>query len=371
MKKKKFAKRSWQILIVLTLVLLLGSGAGLLWSYNAPLEVSEEYTAYSYRQESVVDYNVHLLPNSFFNETVLEAGRAYITELTDYISTDFTYRFAGNGEEEINGEYSVVATLTAYTGKEGHKVFEKTSELLPPQSFTATNNVVSFQESVIVPFQEYLEFATRLREETRFNPDELSLSVKYNVTIAAETEQGVVRDQFAPSMEISLKGNTFVVTGNLTEEKTDSIPATRKVSFSLIEQARKVFSVSTISLAGFLLYFSLLITPKEQKINCQEKEVSLILKKYGDRIAVSKSGVPEVSNKVILINSFEDIVKIADELGKPILYYQAGTESICRHSFLVLSEERDYMYHVEVRLLPATVVGDTRQELRPSVRRGG
>ena len=70
MKKKKFAKRSWQILIVLTLVLLLGSGAGLLWSYNAPLEVSEEYTAYSYRQESVVDYNVHLLPNSFFNETV-------------------------------------------------------------------------------------------------------------------------------------------------------------------------------------------------------------------------------------------------------------------------------------------------------------
>lgn len=345
MKKKQLVKRIWQSLILLTLVLLLGSVAGLLWSYNAPLEVTEEYPAYSYRQEAVVDYRVHLLPNSFFSEPVLESGRGYITELTDYIATDFSYYLSGSSDAKVSGEYSVIATLTAYAGRDGHKVFEKTSELLPPQSFTATSNNVSIQDKVNIPFQEYLKFSNRLREETRFNPDELSLTVKYNISVTAETEHGVIRDKLSPILEIPLKGNTFVVTGDLTENKNDSILTYRKESVPFVEQARKAFSLITIALSVALLYFMFLTTPKEQAISQQEREASLILKKHRERIAVTTSSVTEVSGKVVQTKSFEDIVKIADELGKPILYHKVKSEAACRHSFIVLSQECDYIYY--------------------------
>jgi hypothetical protein len=63
--------------------------AGLYWSYTRPAETAVDYTAFPYSQESTLDYRVYLLPNELYEETYLGPGRAYISALTDYISTEF------------------------------------------------------------------------------------------------------------------------------------------------------------------------------------------------------------------------------------------------------------------------------------------
>jgi hypothetical protein len=369
MKKQKIDKGIWQVTRMVIVLLLVGSGAGLLWSHMTPVERTEEYAVYTYSHEAMVDYQVHLLPSELLPETVVGSGRAYITGQTEGISTEFVYRVTGDDKVKITGEYSVIATLTATSGRENHIVWEKTDELLSPQRFTANDSMVTVRESIVIQIAEYLEFANLVREETSFNPDNLTLEVKYDVNLKAETNSSVIRDRLIPTMVIPLRGNTFVVEGTLDEKKTDSVKDVMTVPLPQIETARRGFTVAATFMVVLLLTFSLTTVPRYQAVNLQEKEVQGILKKNQDRIVVSAGQVTSVPEKVIVVNTFDDLVKTADELGRPIIYFKTDMEKGSRHAFSVLTKEHDYLYFLDVIPISATITDDTRAKWRVSQER--
>lgn len=350
MKKWTLKKNTRQRVIAVLLFFLVLALAGLYWSYTRPAETTVDYTAFPYSQESTLDYRVYLLPNELYEETYLEPGRAYISALTDYISTEFAYRFSAGSKADIDGEYSVTANIVALTGQEDYLVWEKNFPLLAPEAFHVHGKDVFLREEVILPFSEYVALANSIVETTGFSPQKLNLRVNYNVGLAADTPEGAIEETAASELIIPLSGNVFTVGGSLEDSETGGIPASRVEPVPYFEEARSGFALLSILLVLFLLIFIQVTVGKEERNKFVKKRLSHILKQYRDRIVkctekISASG----HDNILLVASFEDLLKIADELGKPI-FYQNGqngqNEENYEHSFFVFSEQYAYRYNL-------------------------
>ena len=349
MKKRQLPKTTWLALVLVMGGLLAGSGAGLAWSRAAPAELVEEYTAYEYKQEAEIDYRVHLLPNELFEEEVLGPGWAYLTRLTDYLTVELHYRFEGEREAEIEITCSSTAYLTALTGRgeEKHVAWEREYELLPPQEFSTEGVELVIHEAVEVPFTEYRRFAEEVREETGFSPGELNLLVEFLVEVQAQTDSGLIEKRLTPGMLVPMRGDAFVVEGDLVDRNSAGITGTREVSLPHVGQARTGFAVSTAVFGGALAAFLLLTAPVKQKAKPQDRKAFRLLKKHGERIAALADVAPAGWEKALLVSTFKDLLKVADELQKPVFYYQLRWDAYSEHLFLVLDEEIMYRYSIK------------------------
>ena len=70
-----------------------------------------------------------------------------------------------------------------------------------------------------------------------------------------------------------------------------------------------------------------------------EREAQALHKKYAERVAEVRGPVV-VSGETIPLNSMEDLVKIADELGKPIFHQSAEGDQL----YYVLDGTTRYQY---------------------------
>lgn len=350
MKKKIIKKKTKNIISILVGVLLAGSAIGLFWSYTSPLEVPEEVEVFSYKQEGAVEYQVYYRPNQFVPEAPQAATKAYITDITDYIDTVFSYNFVGQREASIEGEYSVVASVSAYTGRERIIVWDKTYSLLEPTSFSVKDKNLILQQKVRVPFTQYTALAEKIAEGIRFVPDDLELVIKYNVALKAETDSGIIREQIGPMIVIPLKGSVYTVSGNLTDSKEAGLKGTQMVRQPLAGEKRLGFSIAT-GLFILLQLAVLLFTKGQEEDSLLEKTIRKIIKKHGDRIVICKSGMKTqvFSDESFEVKSFEDLLKVADELGKPILYN--GQQKDDGPFFIVLADNT-YIYQVKAYIGP-------------------
>jgi len=341
-KKIEIKKSAWRAGTFLFAALLVAAAGSLLWSYTASAEEEVEDTTYYCFQEAEFNYRVYLLENDLFGYRVLEPGRAYITNLTDYIDVDFEYHFVGESEAEIGGEYSITANLVAMTGQDEHLVWENKYELLPVQKIEAYGTDFSIKENIAIPLAEYLKFAEHVREETGYNPGDLSLIVSGNVLVEAETTEGILQEELSPTMIIPLKGNVFTVGGELLDVREGGITETMTVNAVAVGAVRAfsplVFTASAIA----LLLFQTVIAPV--KTIEKQRELSGIIKKHKDRIVVTTNGVSAVPRGAVTVCSFDELLKLADEMGRPILYPQPHVAEGSEHIFLIYTPEKVYAY---------------------------
>jgi hypothetical protein len=337
---------SRRLLLITFAVILAGSLLGTFWSISNTAGEEVEETVYYYIQEALIDYSVYTLPNDLFANRMLGPGRAYIAGLTDYIALDFEYRFFGEREAAISGEYDATATLAAYTAQEEHLVWEKVYQVLPRQYFSVNDSELTFTERIIVPFSDYLAFTEYVKDETGYSPSELKLTVNCNVSMSAETEEGVISEKLAPGMIIPLNGNTFTVDGTLAEELEGGITQTRVVTGTGIVGLTLLLPVM-ILLSALALTFVRFATVSA--LEGQKKEVpdvSSLLKKHGDRIITTANGVSSIPEGAVVVVSFEELLKLADEIDKPILYPRPAEGSEGDHYFLIFTPEKVYAYGI-------------------------
>ncbi len=335
-----------KIAIYILVALLIFSVTASLWSYTASANQEEEYTTYYYLQEASFDYRIYTAPNIIFENRVLGPGNAYITSLTDFIAVDFEYNYFGESEVELKGSYGVVAKLAAYTAQQEHLVWEKEYALLPTKQFNTIDSDFSFKERFNIPLAEYIAFIEQIREETGFNPAELNLVVTGNVNMEVVTEDGAVIDQLSPTMIIPMKDSVFTVSGQLFEEKEGGIAQTRVVAAVPVNVGRSMFPVLVALTAIGLVLIRFLTVPTQAKAQADKHQVPGILKKHKERIVVTANGVSSIPAGAITVLDFDELLKLADEVGRPILYPQPSSLDGSNHFFLVYTPEQTYAYGI-------------------------
>jgi hypothetical protein len=345
---RSLVKKTRNMVLSILAGLLIITVAGMIWSYSSLEIATEERTIYAHWQEVSLDYRVQLVPNDLFLDRVLEPGRAYITSLTEFITTVFEYRFAGEREAELSGQYSVKAVLSAHTGRgeESYLVWERDYELLPVSYFRNSEGEVSLRETVTIPLADYLEYVELVKEETGFTPGELKLTVYYDVDTIVEVDDQVAEEKFSPALTVYMGGNTFTIEGNTREEQSGGITKAETVYRAHIQIARTVFSIIAGLLLVSLVGFYLLTRPIEAVIKPGELEVATILKKHGERIVQTSGGLSEIPGDAFTVASIEELIKVADEFNRPILYRRVEDVSEIKHYFLVSTPEHYFAYGV-------------------------
>lgn len=341
------------LIIILTL-LLVGSTGLTAWWFKQPTEKAKEVPVYTCQQQIQVDYRVFITPNNFFSEAIVGPGQAYITPLTQYIETVLNYNFSADTSSDISGQYQVDATLTGYIlqetndgkemKKEKVKVWTKPYALFPPTPFSAQDRKLEVKQVVPVDIQYYAAFAEQIVRELKFSADVVELTVTYHVQGNALTPAGQVNEPLKAVMVIPVKGTSFMVHGTLADKKEKSITKSETEVVPSVKTARIGFAVAAI-LFALLLILVVFKTTAEIK-DPEEKKLQKIIRKHGDRIVAGFSWVPALSEKnIIVLNSFDDLVKVADEVEQPILYNEVNDTV---HSFYVINEPLIYHYSLKI-----------------------
>lgn len=273
---------------------------------------------YSYNYKSQIDYNVYLKQNNLYKENYLDEGKIYITEFIDYIDASLKYEFTGEKAVNIKGEYNIIAKINAFTG-EGEElinIWERDFPIKQHIRFNTKDGKVLISERVKLNLSDYNSFVKEIKNTSKINCN-TDLTLIININLTGTTVNGTIEKTISPSLIIPLDVDMFEITKEDVVDETEAIEE--------VKQVQKPINRKFIIIYGIIIIFliiALIILIFFTKLACDknpfEKELLRIFKKYGDRLVALNSDINITNSKNV--KSIEDLVKIADEIERPIVY---------------------------------------------------
>ncbi|MDR7855065.1 DUF5305 domain-containing protein [Tissierella sp.] len=346
--KKNINKKLKRVLIAILVILISISSFLLYREFKYPSCEEQKISLFNYDNKATANYEVFLKPNILYPSKSLGEGEIYITEFVDFINTTFGYEFSGNNVADIQGDYNIIASATGFIKGEDKSdiiIWEKDFRILPKKSFSNKGNTAKIQENISLKLDEYNEFAKAVIEASKINTS-VNLNVVMTINLQAKTNNGTIEEVITPTMIIPLNTSMFQIGGNTNVVKPGAIEETNKVQLP-INKNQVIFFI--IILGFFLIALTYLIFFTKSVLIIKDplqKKLKLIFKKHGDRfVALSKEPFIN-SNYINQVKSIDDLVRIADELCKPIMYkYSIDYRDIDR--FYVINEDEVYILLID------------------------
>jgi len=336
--------------LICTAICLLGLVSFTLYSVvNNTILEDQKVSLYNYNNVATVDYQVNLKPNALYQNNTLGKDQVYLSEFIDSIKATFEYQFSGDRDIELQGEYDIVALVSGSARKsldEGDIViWEKSFPLLSKQTFTIKDNIHPIKKTISIKLDEYNEFAKLANEISKVSNNvnlQLVMNIKVNGTIEKET----IEEYITPNIVIPLDTPMFEITTN-NVDKPGAIEKTIQVQ-QPIDKNQVILNSIILGIIVLGLIFLIFFTKSAPKKSILEKELNKIFKKHGDRLVALSSNV-DISN-ARYVRSIDDLVRLADEINKPILYkYSDDYKEI--NKFFITNDDEIYVFNLD-DLLP-------------------
>jgi len=302
------------------------------------------------------DYTIYLEENSLYKTDTLKppestpyippqpktlgVGPVIPYQLVDRMETSYYYDLrASRPLTEVTQEVTITATI------ENPEFWSKTFVLVP-----STRQPDSLKVDFPLDIVYLNELLTAIRAETGTGGEAYNFIIEAFVHVTAQTEFGPIDEVFTQTLSTELGGGTLIWNEKLQMTQEDAITTTRIIPNPSRYLGLSVDGLKLTSLILGLIFLILFIASlvfynqtKPAELPLFEKEALQAGKKYADRIAQASSQTPIAGEKIISLGSIEDLVKVADELGKPIMH-QPPTASEKRHTYYVIDGTSQYQY---------------------------
>lgn len=334
--------------MIIICVVLIGTLAILsLIKYRSPGVYEKTVALYNYEVKDNIDYKVILKPNSLYDTNSLGEDEVYLSNLVDHLETFYTYEFKGEREAEIKGSYEIVAIAEGYFG-EGEKLttlWKRRFPLVEKTSFETKDKQLSISQRVPIRLNDYSAFTRQINEATSIDT-QAKLSVVMNLELYAQTDQGQIEKKSVTSLVIPLNSSYFKISKILGENKPEAIEEIQ------VEQRpfNKNFFIGYGLGIGILLLalFVILFGTQKAEVDLFVKELKKIFKKYGTRLVALNSEIAEGTSQ-INVHAIDDLVRISDELGKPIMY-KHNDDYKGNLRFWVIDEDKYFIFDLKDNL---------------------
>ncbi len=346
--KLKIHKKSKKILILIFALLLVLSSLQLFFILSAPKNAKTETILYQSNCEPKISYQVFIRPNEVYSGTVLSEGGIYSKKLLDYIKSDFNISYSGSKNVPLDIEYQMLATVNGYKAgnDQNEKIYwSKSFPLTEKKNIPNQEGTWNGKESVAFSLAAYDAFAVRAKDITGMNVNsELLVSMTGKVT--AHIGDKNLETPFQVAVQMPLLEDTFQISAKNSDPVQKNI---KEMSDSPIKFNKfRFFSYSflfVISITGLLtmLFFTRDLNPQEMT----EKRVNSIIKNYGSRI-VALQNIPKMNYRQhYKVHSMKDLIKIADELQKPIFYEADPIKQVKNYEFYVIDNDALYSVFID------------------------
>jgi len=345
MKKRQLSKNLRLGSIILCIAII---GVLITLSYNTykyPGSNETKASLYKYASQANVNYEVLLKPNSLYDVKNLGEDQVYLSNLVESIDTTYVYGFTGERAAEIKGTYEIHAVIEGYSG-EGDKLttlWKKEIPLVAITSFEAKDSKFLITKKIPITLIDYNNIAKKILDETKVTA-QTKVTTFMNVELSAKTDQGVIDKKSTSSLEIPLSGTYFKIIKKQIESKPEALEKVNKVQRPIdIKLLTMVGTGIAISLVALLI---LLFGTNNLEVDTFTKKLKKIFKKYGTRLVALNSEIVAGYDLQSNVHSMEDLVRISDEIGKPIIYKHSD-HYMDNLTFWVMDEDIGYVYELE------------------------
>lgn len=316
--KKQINKYARMALILILAVLFLAALYGLYYIYHRPAQIEQEVPSYIFEHNAGITYSAAIKPNTVFKETALGPGKTIYRKLMDSFTTISTYQYKADKAAKIKVTYNVIATL------EAKDMWKLNFVLVPQTNFAREGKEASFRNEQPVDLTYFDQVVKMVDEEIGVSAREPSLTITTNINLEADTGEGVIKENMAPHIIIPLAAGSLKVEGEPSIQKEGSM--NQKIMLPNPLKGKFIYAQAAAAASGLLLLLFLLFTQnKLLKLDSYEIFWNEFWRKYRDRIIkINHNLYPD---NFIAVNSMEDLVKVADELAKPVIFRDGASVS--------------------------------------------
>lgn len=301
---------------------------------------------YSYTNKYNYDYTVNVKNNKYIDSKTLDMKQeAYITALIDNIDLNLNYDYESNTKSEINYKYTIDGKINAIYSKDGieSNVWQKEYVLKEETANTEDTNKININEKIKLDLKEQNQLVKDFETEMG-----MTLDAKYIVTLTVKTDTNVdgtdANNEYKSSIEIDLGKKTTTISGE------NNLEQNRQISKQYEENGK--INVFSLIVYIVMLIFSIYVFVKifnKQTINIvrngYRQELNKILRICEEKIVQVSSDPVTGKENVIDVKDFGEMIKVSEELFKPILYWYCEEDEEAH--FYVLSDDMTYRFVLE------------------------
>jgi len=266
---------------------------------------------------------------------ILGPGLLYFPGIIDNIKASFSYQFLCDRPiSEQSQEVEVTVII------ENPEKWSKSLVVVPE-----TSKAGSFTISFPIDIQYFIMVIDAIGQETGVRGSSHNIVIKADVHTVARTGLGTIDEVYTQTLGVKLEGSTLTFGEELSGSKSGSIGGAATLGASGGGSSRAPWIVGLVIALLALVYFSWCqIQLRLAPVSAGEAEVTRARKKYR-QMMVDVEELPGVkpTETVIPLNSLDDLVRIADDLLKPVLHHAEAD----KHTYCVIDGAIRYQYIIE------------------------
>ncbi|MGN1270288.1 MAG: DUF5305 family protein [Clostridia bacterium] len=320
--KNRLRKSTKYIYVLIAIALAIISLFNLLYNLSESNMKTKTKQVYQYTNKFNYDYYVNLIENQFMSNTqITDKTLAYVTDLIDTINLDFNYKYLADKESNLQYQYSIIGKMQVIYTKDGEeqKIWEEEEVLLKKENLEQQSNKIDIKENLKLDLKEKNELLYEFKQKMG-----MSIDAKYTVTlkvdITTQIEDKSIQVNYSPTIQVDLAEKTSKITGENNIEESQYISKEYQVNSS-----RNVFMIILDVILLFVAAIIVKYVTKSKTIhrvkNEYRQELNRILKLCQDKIVQVSTRPMDNLEDIVYVKDFGEIIKVSEELFKPILYY--------------------------------------------------
>ena len=327
---------------LVSIIIILGVLAQVI--FNAKIE-NEMIANLEYTENAYSDYRVYYTENPFYVELFIEAGKTYVRDYTNKISTDFSYDV--NYTDELNVleyDYYVRAKLIVFTpGHEDEDLWTREYKLSDVETVNIKNDTnYSLRKTIDIDYQKYREDFDNYRRNAGVQAD-AKLIVEMIINNHGEYPN---LDNFDFSSTIKMEMPLNDATFKIKTSTSVNDDAHKIVKFSEDDHEKVYMNIIAILLWIIALFVAIVlivvIRNNKNKLTYYEKVLRKILVTY-DSIIVNVEKIPSlVGLSVVDVTTFDELVDAQNEVRLPINFKEDKKKRIAK--FVLVSNNLAWVY---------------------------
>lgn len=320
--QNKIRKSTKYFLTCLAIILIILSSINLTQNLSKENIKTRTKEIYNYTNKFNYDYSVNLIKNKYIDEEdANQKGVVYVTNLMDTTDLTLKYDYISSKKSNLEYTYSVIGNLkVVYTkNSEEQKILDKKETIIEETSKQLSASEFNINEKINIDLKEKNNMLDDFKQKMGMSVDAVyTITLKVNVNTNIEGEE--VNSNYESNIQFDLAEKTTKITGENNKEDKEYISKEYNVN-STKNILAIILDVIFIAVALIIFRYISKFRVANRVKNEYKQELNRILKICQDKIVQVNTKPNEKSENIVHVKDFGEIVKVSEELFKPILYY--------------------------------------------------
>ena len=301
---------------------------------------------YTYQNEFTSNYSINIKNNPYVPEKSLPSGQTYVSDLVDSINMNINYKYIASADSTVKYDYKIDVILNSvYTdnGKQ-YSVWNKTYNILTKNNLSS-NRDIDINEDFKVDYKSYHQEVKNFKQSFGMSLDSY-LYIRLTVNTHTDVNNHPVDNEYTSDFSITIGNKIGVVNSKDNDRKIGSVQGENAItSQRKVNVPQLIFSIAVMIFCIYVIYCIRFKTKKYYAIKNEYKlELNRILRSCEDKIVIVKNNNINKDENVIDVDNIDELIKLSEELYKPILCWISDDINNQEACFSVISSKVRYRF---------------------------